>query len=369
MRKLIVRVLVVILVLMLSVPITAAQDAEPEMEAWVCPEEVKEMENKTLNIFNWSTYIGETTVADFEALCGVTITYDTYESNDFMLSRLRAGNPGYDIVVPSDYSVPTMIVEELLQPLDLSKIPNFANLSEDLRTSPYDPESEYALPYLWGTFGIGYDTAKVETEVASWVDFFEYDGPVAWVDDGRAMLSIALVMVGADPNSTDAAEIESAKEYLLAHLDNVVVIAQDDGQELLARGEVDMVIEYNGDIYQLNLDCECEQYAYVIPREGTGISAGFIGVPTDAQNPELAMIFIDYILDPQVSADIANYTAYPSPNQQSIELGLIDEALLNNEGIYPGEEARANLYFVLENADAENLYNDAWDEIKIAAAS
>ena len=339
---------------------------ESELEPWVCPEGFA---GQTLNVFNWSTYIAEDTISNFETLCAVNVTYDVYDSDGDMMNIIRQGNPGYDIVVPSDYAYPLMAQEGLLEPIDLSAIPNTVNLIDSLEAD-LDTESDvYALPYLLGTFGLGYNVERVGEEVTSWEQFFNYDGPVAWIDDPRTMMSIALTMTGADPNTADPDEIEAAKQYLLDHSDNVVAISADDGQELLARGEVDMVIDYNGDIYQIALDCECEDFVYVIPQEGSGYSAGFIGIPVDAQNPALATVFLDYLLDPAVAADIANFTTYPSPNQAAIDAGLIDEELLANKAIYPDEEAAENLYF-LEPKDepTEELYGFVWDEIKIGLA-
>lgn len=349
---------VAVLAVALAAP-AAAQGHSP----WVCP---AGFAGQHINVFNWTTYIAEDTMDNFAVACGVTYTYDNFDSNESLITRIRQGNPGYDIVVPGDYAVPAMIEEGLLLPLDLARIPNIANLAEDLRATPYDPESKYAVPYLWGTFGIGYNINAVDQPVTSWTQFFEHDGPVAWTDDPRLMLSVALVMTGADPNSGDPTEVAVAKQYLLDHSDNVVVIAADDGQELLARGEVDMAIEYNGDIFQIGLDCACDDFVYVVPEEGSGVSSGFIAVPVGAQNPDLAMVFIDYILDPYVSADIANYTAYPTPNQAAIDLGLIDPVLLANPGIYPPQEVRDKLFFLLlQDPETEQLFNDTWDEIKI----
>jgi spermidine/putrescine transport system substrate-binding protein len=347
--------------------VVLAEEGSTAPEPWVCPETVAAMTNKTLNLYNWSTYIGENTVPEFEKRCGVTVISDFYSGNEELLTRLRTGNPGYDVVVPSDYAVLSMIDEGLLLPLDHSAIPNLNNLAEDLRRSPYDPDSTYAIPYLWGTFGLGYNTTKVAGEVSSWEQFFTYDGPVAWADDPRLMVSLALVMLGFDPNTSSVEEIQAAKQYLIDHSSNVVVIAADDGQEYLSRGEVDMVVEYNGDIFQLGLDCACEDYAYIIPKEGSGISAGFMAIPVGAQNPDLAQVFLDYILDPQVGAEIANFTTYPSPNQAAIDAGLIDPNLLENVGVYPPPEIREKLFFLLlQDVDTEALFNDVWTEIKLS---
>jgi spermidine/putrescine transport system substrate-binding protein len=146
----------------------------------------------------------------------------------------------------------------------------------------------------------------------------------------------------------------------------VVAIAADDGQVLLERGDVDMTIEYSGDILALMFECECDTYGYLIPEEGTNIWVDNMAIPVDAPNPELAMVFMDYILHPQVGADISNYTAYGSPNQPAIDNGLIDEALLSDPAIYPSQEILAKLFFSNPvGGDAEQLYNNAWDEMLI----
>lgn len=355
------RILAVVLVLMLlALGVTAAQDADP---GWVCPEG---FQGQQLNVFNWSTYIGENTISDFEKRCGVTVVYDVYDSDDMLINRLRQGNPGFDIVVPSDLGVPILIREELLEPLDFTQLPNFANIGDGYKNSIFDPDNQYIIPYLSGSIGIGYNAAAVDEPITSWNQFFNYPGRVAWVDDPRSMIAFGLLMSGFDPASANPDEIAIARDYLIAHGDNVAVIATDDGQELLARGEVDAVIEYNGDIFQLGLDCECQDFVYVLPEEGTAFSSGFVAIPIDAPNPMLAHAFIDYLMDPAVAADIANYTTYPSPNQAAIDAGLIDPIMLDNPGIYPDDATLQRLFYLVIPPEAEQLYSDTWDEVKIA---
>jgi spermidine/putrescine transport system substrate-binding protein len=351
--------------LVISLLLTSSLATAQSTITWICPDGYA---GQQLNVFNWSTYIGPDTISDFEALCAVTVVYDVYDSDDSLLNRLRQGNPGYDIVVPGDASVPLMVNEGLLAPLDFDRIPNYANIADAYKNTLFDPENRYTVAYLSGTFGIGYDTEAVDAKITSWEQFFTYDGPVAWIDDSRAMIPIGLLMAGHNPNSGNPDDIADAAAFLSANGANVAVIAADDGQELLARGEVDMVIDYNGDIFQINLDCECDRYAYSIPVEGSGFSAGFIGVPVDAPNQPLAEVFIDYLLDPQVAADIANYTTYPSPNQAAIEQQLIDPLLLENPAIYPLAEEIARLFYIQTPPEAEEHYLAAWNEVKIAVS-
>src|SRR5690606_27476 len=142
MRKLL---LLISVLLVTGIPLFA-QDETEELEPWVCPEG---FEGQTLSVFNWSTYIADDTVANFEEACGVTVNYDVYESNESMLARLRQGNPGYDIAVPTDYTVAIMAAEGLLQPLNHDNIPNLVHLNEELLDEPYDPGNQYSVPYQW----------------------------------------------------------------------------------------------------------------------------------------------------------------------------------------------------------------------------
>lgn len=355
------RALSTALTILTSALLAGSALAQSEESAWTCP---TGFAGQTLNVYNWATYIAEDTIANFEAACDVRVVYDTYASDDDMIVRLRQGNPGFDIVVPSDVVAVLMIEEGLLTPIDHASIPNWANLDPTFLDLPFDPGNRYTVPYQWGTVGIGYNTEKVG-EVTSWADMFAYDGPVAWLEDTTAVLGVALLMNGFDPNSEDPAQIQQAADYLVDHGGNVVYIAKDDGQELLVRGEVDMVIEYSGDIFQIMDECDCDTYAYVIPEEGTNFWLDSLVIPVGAQNKALAEVFIDYVLDPHVSASIANYTAYGTPNAAALEQGLIDPDLAEDPGIYPSAQTEERLFFATQSAEREQLLFEAWDEIKI----
>lgn len=357
MRKL---VLLLCLVVLAALPVSMS--AQDEMTSWTCPEGFA---GQTLSVFNWSTYVAEDTISNFEALCGVTVIYDVFESNEALLARLAGGNPGYDVIFPTDYMVSQMIGRELLMPLDHSQIPNIANLNPVFTDKGFDPGNTYSLPYQWGTIGIGYNRTKVGEDITSWEQVFAYQGPVAWLEDLRSMFGIGLLMLGYEPNSNNPDEIAQARDYLVAHGANVVAIAADDGQAMLARGDVDITVEFSGDIFQVMAECECDDYVYVIPEEGTPTWTDNMAIPVGAPNAPLAHVFMDYILDPKVGADISNYTAYGSPNMASIDGGLIDPELLGNQAIYPSADTEERLFFVEERPDVEQSYNDAWDELKI----
>lgn len=350
-----------------------AQDATEEVPAkttWTCP---PGFEGQTLTWFNWTTYEAETTRSDFKELCGLADAAETIMgSNEDLIAKLGLGNAGYDIVTPTGTFIPQMIREGLLEPLDLTKIPNYANISPFLQNPAYDPGNQYSVPYQWGTIGVGYNVEAVGKEITSWEDVWSYEGNVAWLEDPRAMMGIALNLLGFDPNSTNPDEIGAARDYLIDHGTNVRTIAVDDGQEKLVSGEADIVIEYSGDIFQKiaecaeNPDLNCDgKYAYVIPSEGSVRWVDNLAIPLDAPNPDLSMAFIDYILDGQVGADISNYTAYASPNQKSIDDKLILAEYLDDPIIYPDEATSEVLFDVVDVGDeAARLYSDAWQEMK-----
>jgi len=355
MRKVVLGICVLVLLVSASAFATAQEET-----GWTCPEE---FEGQTLRVFNWSTYIAEDTIPNFEDACGVTVDYNIFESNEAMLTIIREGSAEYDIIVPTDYAVEIMIEEGLLREINWENVPNRANVAETFLNPPYDPEGKYSAPYQWGTVAVGYNQELVGEEITSWQQVFDYDGPVAWLDDQRGTMGIALKMLGYDPNTTDENEIAEARDFLMENGGNVVAVAADDGQVMLERGDVDISVEYSGDIFQIIADCECEDYAYVIPEEGALLWMDNLAIPANAPNPELAEVFINYVLDAQVGADISNYTAYGSPNQAAIDEGLIAEELLSNPGIYPSEEAQANLFFVRSVGDAAQTYDQAWSEI------
>jgi spermidine/putrescine transport system substrate-binding protein len=330
---------------------------------WHCPEEVA---GQTLHVYNWTTYIAEDTISNFERLCHVTIVYTTYASDTDMIDELRAGNPGYDVVVPTDANVYTMIEDKLLEPLSMSAIPNFANIGTTFKQPPYDPSNTYTVPYQWGTVGVGYNRTKVGKDITSWNDVFNYTGPVAWLDESRSMLGIALRVLGDDPNTSDAAQIDAAAQFLIDHKANVAQIAPDTGQDLLAAKTVDIAVEYSGDIFQLISDCQCNDFAYAIPDEGAVIWIDNLAIPVGAQNPTLAAVFINYILNPQVGADISNYTAYASPNQAAQDQGLISSRYQNNPAIYPDDQVLSRLFYNVSNAQLEQLFGAAWAKVKSA---
>ncbi len=329
---------------------------------WACPVNVA---GQTLHVYNWTTYIAEDTISNFEALCSVTVMYDTFEEDSILIDELRAGNPnGYDVVIPINFTMETMLDENLLQPLNFDNIPNFADMNPNFVKRPFDPENRYSVPYLWGTTGIGYNRDRVGQTITSWQQVFESSARVAWIDYDRLMLGVALNLLGLNPSSSNPADLAQARDYLVANSQNVTVIADDTGQDLLAAGEVDIVIEYSGDVFQTINQFPDQNIVYAIPDEGTVTDITSLVIPVGAKNKPLAEVFIDYLLDKQVSADIANYTVYGTPNQRTVDEGLIYEDYLNDPAIYPPDAILSKLFVLESDAAIETLFSTTWQEVR-----
>jgi len=357
------RVFVLIAMLFSVFGITAAQETTAIDTDWTCP---AGFEGQQLNVFNWATYIGDSTVSDFELLCGVTVEYNVYDSDDMVITLMRQGNPGYDVAFPTDYIVDILRSEGLLAEIDLANIPNIANIGEQYLNQPFDPENKHSVPYVWGTTGIGYDIDAVGYEITDWVQLFECECRVAWLDSPRAMFSIALTILGYDPNSESPSEIAAARDYLIENSSNVVAIAADDGDSLLAQGEIDIAIEYGGDVGQQIVDCACENLKYVVPNLGGIIDYTSIILLGDGPNPALAQVWMDYILEPEIQASVTNTILYPTPNVVAIEEGLIDAEFQNSSAVTLSDEVASNTFFITKvSSEAEQYYTDAWDEVKI----
>jgi spermidine/putrescine transport system substrate-binding protein len=316
-----------------------------------------------LNVYNWSTYIAPEIIPAFEEKFGVKVNYDIFADNDELLAKIQPGNPGYDVIMPTDFMVEIMSAEGLLEELDRSRIPNFGNIDEVFLDPPFDPGNAHCVPYQWGTMGLGYNSAATG-EIDSWSAVFDGSnaGRVSLLTEARTVMGGALIYLGYDPNTTDPAQIDEALQLLLDTKDDIVAFAPDTGQILLEQGEVDIALEYSGDIFQLMEDNP--DIKYVIPKEGTIIWTDNMCIPKDAPHPDLAHEFINFILDAEIGAQLSNYTQYGSPNSASFP--LLDEALRTNPGIYPSEETREKLYFLKSLGEDDLLYEEAWTQLGVA---
>ncbi len=318
-----------------------------------------------LSIYNYSNYIDPDAIAQFEKQFGVKIKYDTYESNEDLYAKIKPGNPGYDLIFPSDYMVTAMVKENMLEELNPENIPNIKNVDEKFLNPPFDPGNKHTVPYQWGTAGIGYNIKAIGGEIDSWKAMFDpkFKGRVGWLDDMRHTLGTTLLYLGYDPNTKNKDEIDKAKNFIIEHKDVIAAFAPDTGQLLLDQGEVDLTFEWSGDIFQVMK--ENPNLRYVIPKEGSFVYVDTMAIPKGAPNRELAEKFINYILAPEVGAKVSNFIKYATPNKVAREKGLIDAKDLKNPSIYPTPEIFKRLKYITDVGEATSLYDEAWTEVKV----
>ncbi|MEG4531238.1 spermidine/putrescine ABC transporter substrate-binding protein [Microcoleus sp. D2_18a_D3] len=322
---------------------------------------------QVLSIYNYASYIAPEAIAQFEKENNVKIQYDTFENSDALYAKLKQGNPGYDLIFPADYMVKIMIAENLIEPLNLNNIPNKKNLEPKFINQAFDPGNKYSLPYQWGTMGIGYNAKTIQGEINSWAAMFDpkYTGKVAWQDDARYTFAGVLMYLGFDPNTTNPEEINKARDLLIKSNNIIAAFVPDTGQNLLDQGEVNLTMEWSGDIFQVMK--ENPNLRYAIPKEGTIIFSDNMAIPKDAPQKELAEKFINFILQPEVGAQISNFTQFGSPNKAAIDGGLIAPNDLKNPQIYPPAEVFDKMKLLQDVGQATALYDRAWTEVKAGA--
>jgi spermidine/putrescine transport system substrate-binding protein len=321
-----------------------------------------------LNFLNRNGYIDPQVLSEFQRRFGVRVNTGTYHDDDQMLATLRAGNSGYDLVLSSDYHVATLRQEGRLAPLDLGLIANLANLDPAFLNPVYDPANRYCVPYLWGTIGIGYNLEATGREIRSWADFFnpENAGPATMLNDARVALGIALILLGYSPNTTDAIAITAARDFLVSQAGRVTAYTGVEGPERLRDGSYAMVVETSAKL--LPLTQQNPSIRYVVPAEGTIIWTDNLCIPAGAPQPALAAQFINYLLEPEAGAAVANYARGASPNQAA--LARVNLADLSNPALYPPADVRQRLFFLGAVPPAATVeYEQAWAAVLASPGS
>jgi len=323
-------------------------------------------EEKKLSFYNWDTYIGETTLADFKTATGIETKMDLYADNDELFAKLKEGNPGYDVIVPTNDMVERMIKAGMLETIDHSKIPNMSNLEAAFQDANFDPGRKHSVPYMWGTIGIGYRKSKVEGVPASWkylYDSDKYSGKIALLGNGATVIQHAVKYMGHSLNSTDPAHIKQAEEMIIAQKKHIKVFADDNGQDLVASGEVDLAQEWNGDILQLM--GEDKDVAWVVPTEGGILWQDCMCMPKGAPHPQNAHAFMNFVLDAKVGASIADFIQYATPNGAAKK--EMEDAYTKHPAIFPTEETLSKCEPALYlGEDVQRMYDEAWTRIQAA---
>ncbi|WP_252271962.1 polyamine ABC transporter substrate-binding protein [Pseudomonas subflava] len=325
---------------------------------------VAQAEQPTVHIYNWSDYIGETTLEDFEKATGIKPSYDVFDSNETLEGKLLAGRSGYDIVVPSNHFLGKQIKAGAFQKLDRSLLPNWKKLDPALlkQLEVNDPGNLYAVPYLWGTNGIGYNVEKIKAalgveEIDSWAVLFEPENMkklsscgVAFMDSPDELFPAMLNYLGLDPRSTKSEDYKKAEAKLLEVRPYVTYFHSSKYIGDLANGNVCVAFGYSGDVFQAAARAEEAgkgiEIAYSIPKEGANLWFDLMAIPADAKNVKEAHAFMNYLLDPAVIAKVSDYVGYANPNPASDK--LMDQEVRNDPSIYPSQEVMNKLYISTE---------------------
>lgn len=337
---------------------------------------------RVVNFYNWSDYIDPAMLAAFTKETGIAVKYDTFDSNDILETKLLAGKSGFDVVVPTAYFLQRQIKAGVFQKLDKAKLPNLVNAWDEIsrRLATYDPGNQYAVNYMWGTTGIGFNAQKAaaalgpDARVDSWDIVFRpeliakfADCGVHILDSSDDVLSAALHDLGLDPNSDKRGDLEKAADLLQKVRPYVRKFHSSEYLNALASGEICLVLGFSGDIKQAQKRAAEARNGidvrYAIPKEGAQLWFDNLAIPRDAANVAEAHELINYLMRPEVAAKNSNFVAYANGNAAS--RAFIDKAILDDRGIYPDAATIAKLYTIsAHDQKTQRLMNRLWIKVK-----
>jgi putrescine transport system substrate-binding protein len=338
-------------------------------------------EEKILHVYNWSDYIDESTIPGFEQKTGIKVTYDVFDSNEVLETKLLTGKTGYDVVVPSASFLERQIKAGVFMKLDRARLPNWKNLDPALmqRIALHDPGNQYAVPYLWGTTGIGYNVDKVkkalgDVPVDSWSIAFDPKNAaklkscgLVLLDAPSEMIDSALIYLGKDPNSENTDDLKAAEDLLMKIRPYVRYLHSSQYINDLANGEICVALGWSGDVFQSRSRAEEAgkgvKVDYAIPKEGAIMWFDMMAIPADAPHPDNALQFLNHLMDPAVIAKVTDYVQYANANAAATP--LVGEAVRGNPNIYPTDEVKKKLHpHLAESAEYSRLLNRAWTRFR-----
>jgi len=320
-----------------------------------------------LHVYNWSDYMAEGLLEQFEEANNCKVVYDVFESNEALYAKLKAGATGYDVIFPSSYFVEVMVQEGMLQPLNKANIPNIANLDPAFMANvALDKEMEYSIPYMSGTTGIAYRQEIVKDFVPSWTMYDREDlaARLVLLDDMREVLGAALKTLGYSLNTTEEGKIEEAADIVIRWKRNIARFDNEGYKAGIASKEFWLVHGYGGDLQQVMDENEDYDIVYVLPEEGFAMWEDTMAIPTGADNVELAEIFINWIHSPEVAVANIEYNYYLCPNAAAYP--LLSEEILENEVVFIPKEKLVKGEQILDLGEDLAKYVKAWNRVKAA---
>ncbi|GGG20451.1 spermidine/putrescine ABC transporter substrate-binding protein [Lysinibacillus alkalisoli] len=319
-----------------------------------------------LTIYNWGEYIDPDLLKAFEKETGIHVIYETFDTNEAMLTKIEQGGTAYDIAVPSEYIIEKMREDDLLIPIDHSKIPNLKNLDPYFLNLPFDPHNKYSIPYFWGTVGVVFNPEFVDgTDFDSWQDLWnpDFKRQVFLVDSAREVVGMGLNSLDYSLNSKDDHQLAEAEAKLTTLAPNVKAIIGDEITQLMVNNEAHIALTWSGQAADMLSENEALDYA--VPQEGSNLWFDNIVIPKTSKNVEGAHQFINFMLSAEAGAQNADYVGYSTPNDAA--LALMDPEVVNDERFYPDEEQRDTLE-VYKNLGPTyiGIYNELFLRFKMA---
>lgn len=296
-----------------------------------------------LNLFAWSEYIPQSVLDGFKEETGITVNYETYDSNEVMLGKLMAGGAKYDLIQPSEYVVEALVREGRLLPLDHAKLPNLKNLDPLFTQQAHDPGLKYSIPYMSGVVGIIYNSEKIKEPIKGYNDVFsgKYAGRILVMDDGREIVSWVLATLGKECNDITDETLAAVKPVMTNWARQIKIYDSDSPKDKLINGDVDVGIVWSGEGAIL-LNDESGKFKWTLPAEGGHRFIDCLAIPKDAPNAEAAHKFINYILRPDVSKMISDEFPYTNPNAEARK--LLDEKARSNPASYPANSEKLQIF-------------------------
>jgi len=321
-------------------------------------------EKVTINVFNWGDYIGETTIADFEdAYPNINVNYETFTTNEDMYVKIKTGGSAYDVAIPSDYMIKRMLDDGLLNKINMDNIPNYKYISDRFKNLSFDPNNEYSVPYMWGTVGILYNKTMVTDPVDSWEILWneKYKKQIIMSDSERDSIGITLKMLGYSMNTRNIDELEHAKRKLIEQKPLVLAWLVDEVKDMMIGESAALAVVWSGDAYYCM--SENENLEYVIPKEGTNYWFDSMVIPKTSKHQKEAELFINFMCDPEVAFNNADYIGYATPHTEVMK--MLDPDLIADRNAYPLPEDLINCeIFEYPGDEINREYNRIWTEAK-----
>lgn len=319
-------------------------------------------QQQVLNVFNWSEYLPQSVIDKFEETYNIKVNYSTFSSNEEMLAKLMAGGSNYDLVVASDYMVQVLVKQNLVQPIDKSQLTNFKNIGDEFKNLEFDKGNVYSVPYMWGDAVICYDQTKIKDSITSYADLWnsKYKNSIVVLDDQRAVIGMTLKKMGYSINETNPLILEKAKLQLAKLQPNIKAYDSDSPKTMLINGEATIGFVWGAEASLAKR--ENKNLKVVIPKEGLFLQQDNFVIHKDSKNVKAAELFMNFIMEPEISAEISKAFPYANPNTAAYP--LIDKSIIDDIGIYPPEADVKKGEHLKDLGDKDKLYDKIWSEVK-----